>query len=70
MNNLDELKSLQPDAVAAVLRKVTEGTLRKIIQWMDEQAEEVVTRIKPIMDRELRKREIEYYESKNGGEWI
>jgi hypothetical protein len=66
----EELTWLSEQAIESLFRKYDEGKLRETINWLDEQSHSIKAKVKPILERELNRRAIQAYESRNNGEWI
>lgn len=55
---------------AELFKNYSEDELRDVINWLDDQPQDVKAKVKPILERELNKRAAQAYESMNNGEWI
>lgn len=66
----EELTWLSEQAIESLFRRYDEDKLRETINWLDEQPQSIKAKVTPILERELNRRAIQAYESRNNGEWI
>ena len=66
----EELTWLSEQAIESLFRRYDEDKLRETINWLDEQPHSIKAKVTPILERELNRRAIQAYESRNNGEWI
>ena len=66
----EELTWLPEQSIASLFRKYDEDKLRETMNGLDDQNALIKAKISPILEREINRRAILAYESRNGGEWI
>ena len=66
----EELMWITEESLGMLFRRYSEDKIREVLNWLDEQQQNVKAKVKPVLERELNRRAAEYYESKNHGDWI